>query len=127
MNSKAMLWTGRVLSAVVIVFLLMDGIMKALRLDVVLTATEQLGYSRDIVPGLGVLILAIAALYAFPRTAVFGAILLTGLLGGTVATHLRAGNPLFSHELFGVYIGLMAWGGLWLRDARLRALIPLSA
>ena len=75
---------------------------------------------------LGVIILVCTLLYAFPKTAVLGAILLTGLLGGTVATHLRVGSPIFTHTLFGVYLGLMAWGGLYLRDPRLRALIPLQ-
>jgi hypothetical protein len=74
--------------------------------------------------GLGILGLVCAALYAYPRTSVLGAILLTGYLGGTVATHLRAGSPVFSHMLFGVYLGIMLWGGLYLRDDRLRALIP---
>jgi len=75
--------------------------------------------------GLGVLLLACTLLYAVPRTAVLGAILLTGYLGGAVATHLRVGDPLFSHVLFGVYMGVALWLGLYLRDARLRALVPL--
>ena len=74
--------------------------------------------------GLGILGLVCTALYAYPRTSVLGAILLTGYLGGAVATHLRVGSPVFSHMLFGIYLGIMLWGGLYLRDDRLRALIP---
>jgi hypothetical protein len=125
-HSKALTWTGRVLSGLVVLFLAMDGGMKVARVPVTITTTEQLGYPGGVAFGLGVLLLAIALLYALPWTSGFGAILLTGYLGGAVATHLRVGNPLFSHELFGVYIGVIAWAGLWLRDPRLRALIPLS-
>ena len=75
---------------------------------------------------MGLLLLAITALYAWPRTAVLGAVLLTGYLGGAVATHLRVGDPLFSHILFGVYLGIALWGGLWLRDGRVRALLPVA-
>ena len=74
--------------------------------------------------GLGIVVLICTVLYAVPQTAVLGAILLTGFLGGAVATHVRVGSPLFSHILFGLYMGLFAWGGLWLRDPRLRALLP---
>jgi hypothetical protein len=86
--------------------------------------TSDLGWNPSIAPTLGVLLLTSLALYVFPRTAVLGAILLTGYLGGAVATHVRIGNPLFTHILFPVYVALMLWGGLYLRDARLRALIP---
>ena len=75
---------------------------------------------------LGGLLLVSTALYLIPRTAVLGAILLTGYLGGAVASHARIGSPLFTHELFGVYLGVFVWGGLWLRDSRIRTLIPLS-
>ncbi|WP_076997712.1 DoxX family protein [Variovorax sp. KK3] len=119
-------WTGRVLSALVVLFLLFDGLIKVLRLDVVRETLAQLGYPPEVGFGLGVLTLVIGVLYALPRTALLGAVLLTGLLGGAIATHLRVGSPLFSHMLFGVYIGLMAWGGLWLRDERLRALLPVQ-
>ena len=121
---KAMIWAGWIVTLVVTAFLVMDGTMKVMQLPVVTSATTELGYDTGIIFPLGLTILAIAALYAIPRTAVLGAILMTGLYGGTVATHLMAGNPLFSHMLFGVYLGVMAWGGLWLRDARIRALIP---
>ena len=120
----SLIWTGRVLSGFVIAFLLFDGGIKIANLPIVDATMTQLGYPTGLAQGLGVLTLACAALYAFPRTSVLGAILLTGLFGGAMATHLRVGSPLFSHFFFGTYLGLMAWGGLWLRDARVRALMP---
>jgi len=123
--SSAARWTGRVLSALVVLFLLLDGAIKVIESDIVKRTLAELGYPVDVAFGLGVLTLAIGVLYAIPRTSVLGAILLTGLLGGAMVTHLRVGSPLFSHMLFGLYIGLMAWGGLFLRDKRLRALLPL--
>jgi hypothetical protein len=93
-------------------------------LSVVTETMTALGYPPGLERGLGVLTLVCVLLYAVPRTRVLGAILLTGLFGGAMATHLRVGSPLFSHLLFGVYLGLLVWGGLYLRDARLRALIP---
>jgi hypothetical protein len=124
--SKPAIWTGRAMSGLVILFLLLDGAMKLIPLDVVLKASEPLGIPASLARTLGVLTLGCTLLYAFPRTAVLGAILLTGYLGGAVATHLRVGDPLFTHVLFGVYLGLLAWGGLYLRDGRLRTLIPLQ-
>ena len=124
---KAMSWAGWTLTVLVTAFLVMDGTMKLMQLPVVVSTTTELGYGREILFPLGLTILAIAALYAIPLTAVLGAILMTGLYGGTVATHLAAGNPLFSHMLFGVYLGVAAWAGLWLRDARIRALIPFRS
>jgi hypothetical protein len=125
-GDKTVLRIGYGLSGLVILFMLFDGSIKLVPLDMVIEATAQLGYpaSPSLARGLGVLGLACTALYAFPRTSVLGAILLTGYLGGTVATHLRASSPVFSHLLFGVYLGLMLWGGLYLRDDRLRALLP---
>ena len=126
--SNTRLWTGRILSGIVIVFLLFDGIIKLIPIAPVIETMQQLGYSANVIPvarGIGVLTLVIVALYAIPRTAILGAILLTGLLGGAMATHLRVGSPLFTHLLFGLYLGLMAWGGLYLRDDRLRALLPM--
>lgn len=119
-------WTGRVLSASVVLFLLFDGLIKVIGLDAVRQTSEQLGLPPQISFGLGVMTLAIAVLYALPRTAVLGAILLTGLLGGAIATQLRVGNPVFTHLLFGVYVGLVAWGGLYLRSDTLRTLLPLQ-
>jgi hypothetical protein len=123
--SAALTWTGRVLSFIVVVFLLFDGTIKLLEIAPVIEAFQQLGYPIQTAPGIGLLALGCAVLYAVPRTAVLGAILLTALLGGAIASHVRVNDPLFSHTLFGVYLGLMAWAGLWLRDDRLRGMIPL--
>ena len=125
--SKTALWSGRILSALVILFLLFDSVIKLIPITPVTETLQQLGYSPSInlARGLGILTLVCTLLYAIPRTAVLGAILLTGLLGGAIATHLRVGSPVFSHLLFGAYLGLMVWGGLWLRDPQLRALLPL--
>lgn len=119
------LWTGRIISGVVVLFLIVDGAMKLIPLDIVIETSQQLGIPASQARVLGVLTLGSAILYAIPKTSVLGAILLTGYLGGAIATHLRVGSPLFSHVLFGVYLGLMVWGGLYLRDERLRSLIPL--
>jgi len=121
---KAMLWTGRVLSGLFVAFMLMDLTMKLLDLPVVAETSRQLGLPTDQARLLGTILLVCVALYLYPRTAVLGAILVTAYMGGAVATHLRVESPLFSHILFGVYLALMAWGGLWLRDARLRSLFP---
>ena len=122
---KRMRTVGFILSTLVILFMLMDATMKLLRLPIVLETTAQLGWPVESAVPLGIVLLVCTALYAFPRTSVLGAILLTAYLGGAVATHARIGSPIFSHMLFGVYLGLMLWGGLYLRDERLRALIPL--
>ncbi|MBV9774442.1 MAG: DoxX family protein [Gemmatimonadetes bacterium] len=126
-ESRARLWTGRVLTTLPVLFLLMDGAMKVANVAPVAASMTQLGYRPALAPALGVVLLACVLLYAVPRTAVLGAILLTGYLGGAVATHVRVDNPLFSHVLFPVYVALMLWGGIYLRDARLRALIPLRS
>ena len=126
-TNKAMLWTGRVLSALFVLFWLMDLAMKLMDLEVVRTTGATLGLPPEQSQLLGVIELVCLLLYVYPRTSILGAVLVTGYLGGAVATHLRVGSPLFSHTLFGVYVGLMAWGGLWLRDARLRAVFPLMA
>ena len=125
--SAKSIWAGRVLSGLVVAFLLFDGILKVIPAQVVLDTIKQLGWSSDIDTArlLGLLTIVSTLLYAIPRTSVLGAILLTGYLGGAIATHVRIGSPLFTHILFGAYIGVMVWGGLWLRDARLRALFPV--
>jgi len=123
--SRPRLWTGRVLSGLVFLLLAMDCAMKLADLPQVKQAAAGIGWPAGLDRTLGVIELACLVLYAIPRTAVLGAIVTTGLLGGAVAAHLRTGDPLFSHVLFGVYVGLMAWGGLWLRDPQLRALLPL--
>jgi hypothetical protein len=114
---------GLALSGLVILFMLMDATLKLMQLPVVFETTAQLGWPASSVVPLGVLLLLCTALYAFPRTSVVGAVLLTAYLGGAVATHARIGSTIFSHLLFGVYLGLMLWGGLYLRNERLRALI----
>ena len=119
------IWTGRVMSALVVVFLLFDSVIKLLDMTVVQESMAQLGYPVNLDRLIGLIEFICLALYAIPRTSILGAILLTGLLGGAIATHVRVGDPLFSHVLFGVYLGLLAWGGLYFRDDRLRTLIPL--
>lgn len=123
-SSKAMVWTGWVMSGLVIAFMLFDGGIKLVPLDIVIKTSEQMGIPGSLARPLGVIGLACTVLYAIPRTSVLGAILLTGYMGGAIASHLRLGDPLFTHTLFGVSLGLLAWGGLYLRDGRLRALIP---
>jgi hypothetical protein len=124
--SGAARWVGLIMSGVVIVFLLLDGAMKLVPLDIVNETHTQLGLPVHLARPLGIITLVCTLLYALPRTAVLGAILLTAYMGGAIATHVRVGSPLFSHILFGVYLALLIWGGLYLRDERLRALIPLS-
>lgn len=123
--STMALWAGRILSGLVALFLLFDGVMKLPPLAPVTESLAQLGYPVTLARGLGILTLICTLLYAIPRTSILGAILLTGLLGGAIATHLRVGSPIFTHLLFGAYLGVMLWGGLFLRDERVRALVPL--
>jgi DoxX-like protein len=123
--SKRALWAGRIISALPVLFLLMDGVMKLVKPAIVVETTVKLGYPEKAIIPLGIVLLVSTILYSIPRTSVLGAILLTGYLGGAVATHVRVGDPLFTHALFPVYLGLLIWGGLWLRDERLRSLIPL--
>jgi DoxX-like protein len=124
--STAARWSGRVLSGVVILFLLFDAAIKLLPLQVVTETMEKMGYgaSDGLARSLGLITIACTVLYAVPQTSILGAILLTGYLGGAIASHVRIDSPLFSHTLFGLYLGLMVWGGLWLRDPRLRSLLP---
>jgi DoxX-like family len=123
--SKGRLWTGRIMSALPALFLLIDAVGKLVKPAPVVEGTVQLGYPESVLLGLGIVLLTCTVLYVIPRTAIFGAILLTGYLGGAVATHVRVGSPLFSHILFPVYLAVLIWGGLYLRDERLRALIPV--
>jgi hypothetical protein len=122
---NATLWIGRIMSAVPTLFLLVDGIMKLVQPAVVVETTVQLGYPESVITGLGIVLLLCTALYTIPQTAVLGAILLTGYLGGAVATHVRVGGDLFP-VVFPVIVGALLWGGLVLRNPRLRALIPLQ-
>ena len=125
--SKAQKWTGYVLSTVVVLFLLMDSVMKLLKLPVVLDASAKLGFSAPVTFTIGVILLCCLILYTIPHTSFLGAILLSAYLGGAVCTHLRLGNPLFSHILFPTYLGIMLWLGLYLREPRLRALFPVRS
>jgi len=121
------LWIGRTLSSVPTLFLLLDSLGKLLRTGAVVEGTVQLGYRESVVLPLGILLLACTVLYLIPRTSVLGAILLTGYLGGVVATHVRVGSSLFSQVSFPIYLGALIWAGLLLREARLRALFPLRS
>jgi hypothetical protein len=125
--SKAARWTGRVLSGLAAAFLLMDAVMKFVKPEPVIKGTVDLGFSENVIVPLGVTLLVSTLLYVFPRTAVLGAILLTGYLGGAVCTHVRVANPLFTHVLFPTYLGALIWGGLLFRDLRLRALLPFRS
>lgn len=126
MTSKRMLWAGRSLSGLAILFLLMDSAIKLVPIQAVYDSLTELGYpaTTGFARLLGVITLAGTLLYAWPRTALLGAVLLTGLFGGAIATHLRLDHPLLSHTLFGVWLGLFVWGGLWLRDDRVRKVMP---
>lgn len=123
---RGALWTGRVLSAVLVILLLLDATMKLIPLQIVTDGSASLGWPADTttVRTLGVILALATLLYAVPRTAILGAVILTGYMGGAIATHVRVSDPLFTHTLFGVYLGVALWAGLWLRDPRLRALMP---
>lgn len=126
MRSPKALWAGRILSGLAILFLAMDGAIKLVPIQPVTDSLKDLGYPTgdSFARLLGVVTLACTALYAWPRTAMLGAVLLTGLMGGAIASHLRLDHPLLSHTLFGVWLGLAVWGGLWLRDERVRRVMP---
>jgi hypothetical protein len=126
-TSKPMLWAGWALSGLFIAFMLMDVGMKLARLPIVEQTGAQMGLPKGSGFGIGVMEGVILLLYIFPRTAFLGAVLVAALMGGTAAIHWMHADPWPSHTLFGVYLALFAWGGLWLRDARLRALMPWSA
>jgi hypothetical protein len=129
LQDRTMRRLGYLMSGLVVAFMVFDGTMKLVPLDVVIKATAAIGYppSPNFIRGLGIVSLICTGLYAVPRTAVLGAILLTGYMGGAVASHLRLEDPLFTHVLFGVYLGLLLWGGLYLRDERIRALLPVRS
>jgi hypothetical protein len=125
-HANRMVTTGRVLSALAIVFLTFDVGVKLVQLPVVAETMAGLGYSPDLGLAIGIVELVCLVLYVVPRTAVLGAVLWTAVFGGAIASHLRVDSPLFSHILFGVYLGLFVWGGLYLRNPRLRALLPVA-
>lgn len=118
------LWTGRILSAVAVLFLLFDAAGKLLEVPPVVAGSTALGYPAAAVFTIGAIELLCVVAYAIPPVSVLGAVLLTGYLGGAIATHLRVQNPLFTHTLFPIYVALFVWGGLFLRDAGLRAFFP---
>jgi hypothetical protein len=123
-SSNKQLWTGRILSGLSAAFMILDGGMKLFKPAPVVKATVQLGYPESVIVGLGIVLLVSTLLYLIPRNSVLGAILLTGYLGGAVATNVRVGGPLFNIT-FPVFFGAVLWGGLWFRDQRLRELLPL--
>ena len=127
MNAQTMIWTGRVLTGLFALFMLGASIApKLLHMPVAEQTMAELGWPSGFAFFIGVIELACLVLYLIPRTSVLGAVLMMGLLGGAMATQIRAGSPLFSHILFSLYLGLFMWGGLWLRDRRLRALFPFA-
>jgi hypothetical protein len=123
--SKKALWAGRTISAVIVLLLVLDGVMKFFKPQPVVDAFAHLGIPIELDFAIGTLLLLCTLLYAMPATSILGAILLTGYLGGAVMTHLRAGDPLLTHVLFPTYLGSLLWLGLYLRDSRLRVLIPV--
>lgn len=124
--SKPALWTGRTLSGIASLFLLMDAVMKLVKPAPVVEGTLELGYPVGSITGIGVTLLVCTILYIVPRTAILGVILLTGYLGGAIATQVRVEAPLFTHTLFPTYFAALLWGGLYLREPRLRELLPFK-
>ena len=125
--SKKRLWTGRILSGIVVLFLLFDSITKLITIKPVVDGMRQLGYPVPLAPVIGAILLICVVLYVIPRTAPLGAILLTGYLGGAVASQLRLEMPLLGYTLFPIYVAVLAWGGLYLRDSRVRTLFAQRA
>ena len=125
MGEKWMVYIGYALSVLSVLFLLMDGGMKAAGASVSIEATQKLGFEPAMTRTLGIILIVFTILYVVPQTSVLGALLITAYLGGAVAIQLQQGAPLYSHTLFGVYVGLMVWGGLWFRFASLREIVPV--
>ncbi|MCS6625302.1 DoxX family protein [Roseibacterium beibuensis] len=126
MKASPMVWTGRVLTALFVLFMLFASIMpKFVMPDIAVAASRPIGIADASVPLIGLLELIGTLLYVWRRTALLGAIWMTAVLGGAIATHMNAGSPLPSHTFFGIYLGLVMWGGLWLRDESVRAILPL--
>jgi hypothetical protein len=122
-TSNRMRWAGRAVTGLAVLFLVFDLTIKLLGSKEAVEGTAQLGWSPALLPTLAAIQIVCLVLYLVPRTAPLGAVLWTGYLGGAIATHLRLGNPLFSHVLFPTYVAAFIWGGLYLRDARVRALL----
>lgn len=128
MSEMGMVWTGRVLSGLFVLFMLGASVTpKLFGMQVADDTMRQLGWPDGFVLLIGIIELVCVLLYVFPKTSMLGAVLMMGLLGGAMATQIRVGNPLFSHQLFSIYLGLFMWGGLWLRDPALRAVFPWRA
>ena len=123
--SRSALWGGRIMSALVALFLLFDAVGHMVKPAPVVDAFARLGYPLSASLGIGIVEFLCLVVYVIPRTEVLGAVLLTGVLGGAIATHLRVGSPLFEAYIFPCLVGLCVWGGIWLRDVRLRGLFPL--
>ena len=123
-ESKGMLWTGRILSGLMALFFVFDGVGHLMKPAPVVEAFARLGYPLSASVGIGVLALVCTAIYVIPRTSTFGAILMTGYLGGAISTHVRAGSTLFE-TIFPVILGTLMWAGIYVRDAQLRKLIPV--
>lgn len=124
--SSATVWTARVMRGLAVLFLAFDTVIKLVQAAPAVQGTTELGYAASLVLPIGLIELVCLVLYLLPPTSIFGAVLFTGYLGGAIATHVRLGNPLFSHVLFPVYIALLLWGGLYLQEPRLRALFPFK-
>ena len=125
MESKKRVWAGWIICALCVVFLLVDAVMKVVKAEAAVQGTVQVGYPESSVFWMGLALLLSTVLYAIPRTSVLGAILVTGYLGGAVATNVRVGAPLFSMVLLPVYVGVLVWLGLYFRDERVRAVVPV--
>jgi hypothetical protein len=125
-RSNKRIWAGRIVSALPVLFLLFDGTIHIMRIPSVVAGFAQAGFPISTAVPLGIIEIVCIILYVIPRTSVLGAILLTGYLGGAVATNVRQQLPMLGYVLFPVYVAVFIWGGLWLRDDRLRSLIPLS-
>lgn len=124
--SKKAVWAGRALSGLAVLFLIFDASVKVLKSPFAIEATTQLGYPESVVVTLGLIEIACLIVYLIPNTSVLGTILWTGYLGGAVATHVRVASPLFTHTLVPIYVAALLWLGLWLRDNRVRAVLPTA-
>ena len=122
-STSRSIWIGRILSGLAVLFLTFDGIVKLLQTPEVIEGSQQLGFAVSSMVPIGLVLLACVAIYLVPRTAILGAVRLTGYLGGASATHVRVGNPLLTHVLFPTYVAALIWGGLYLRDSRVRRLL----
>jgi hypothetical protein len=123
-GSKTVRWIGWILTGIIVAFMLFDGAIQLIAFDFVTQGMIEFGLPESYARPLGIVTLACTLLYAWPRTSVLGAVLLTGFLGGTIATHMPRPEPLLPHIVTAMVMGAIVWGGLWLRDPQLRALLP---